>query len=230
VSVTINHSSPIAKVKIDVQSKGSAIIPTASLVTVFEPKPGNQYQTNIVDNPPAATMSGISSIPMLGETHVIRAAEVNVGIQPYSKLAQELDGFKYKFDNFLVTNPEVFSPGDVVFFKSAPGYNSYNSMLTKANTSSVDYGAYHNLMVFVSYSNERLILMHKGYFDYEVGDVNITDWEVGRTLYLNSNSILSTSPTNLSGGWVKSLGFCIPNTDGKYRIWFESDSTYLQLA
>jgi hypothetical protein len=89
------------------------------------------------------------------------------------------------------------------------------------------------LMAFVSYSGSTLVLMHKGYLDFDniSTDSNpnaLQSWQIGQTIYLNNNKI-SITPPNTSGSWVKSIGFCMPNNINKKRIWFESDSTFLTL-
>ena len=89
------------------------------------------------------------------------------------------------------------------------------------------------LMVFVSYIGTTLILMHKGYVDFDAKSTDenpnaLESWENGRTLYIKGTQI-AINPTSVSGSWARSIGFCMPNIDGKKRIWFESDSTYLTL-
>ena len=100
--------------------------------------------------------------------------------------------------------------------------------MQQISISDVEAGAKKSLFIFISYdSNERLTVMHKGYFEPDVS--KITSWDVGATLYPNDLNKFSTSPTSTSGNWVRSLGFCIPNTQNKKFIWFEPDTTYLKL-
>ena len=84
--------------------------------------------------------------------------------------------------------------------------------------------------MFYSYSGGNLILLQKGYFDFTLESTNFGAWAGGRTLYVNVLGKLDILPTTVSNHWVKSMGYCIPNTENKKRIWFEPDTTYLKIA
>ena len=146
--------------------------------------------------------------------------------------SESLIELKYSFKGFNQQGMSNFKKGDVVVLEHSDGVNSYNTVISKASTNSVSH-ADRMLLVFFSYVGQTLVLMHKGYLDFD--DISTEDsenalesWEIGKTLYLNVNKI-STSPPAQGGNWVKSIGFCMPNKVNKKRIWFESDSTYLVL-
>lgn len=146
--------------------------------------------------------------------------------------SESLIELKYSFRGYSQQGLGDFKKGDVVIIESSQGTNSYNMVITKANTGNTAH-ADKMLLVFFSYIGTTLILMHKGYLDFD--DVSTTDvenslqsWEIGRTLYMDANKISITPPAQ-GGNWVKSIGFCMPNKVNKKRIWFESDSTYLVL-
>jgi hypothetical protein len=139
---------------------------------------------------------------------------------------------KYSFRGYTQIGMGDFKKGDVVVINESIGTNSYNIEITKANTGNPEH-ADKMLLVFFSYIGTTLILMHKGYLDFdnistESSENALESWDVGRTTYMNENKI-STSPPAQGGNWVKSIGFCMPNKVNKKRIWFESDSTYLVL-
>lgn len=150
---------------------------------------------------------------------------VQVGEVSGSIVPQLLTAYKYKFEDYTLSNSNDFSSGDVVFFKS--GASEYGTTLEKADVFSTEKGAYHNLFIFLSYTEKTLEVMHKGYF--EIPDSKISSWAVGQTLYLDKDNKLDINPSSTSGHWVRSLGFCIPNNVNKKFIWFEPDSTYLKL-
>jgi len=99
--------------------------------------------------------------------------------------------------------------------------------MEKANTNDLNKGAKTNLFLYLSYVAGNLKVLHKGYYD--VPNDFIENWSAGKTIYLNASGKLDTSPSTTSGHWVRSLGFCIPNTESKKRVWFEPDSTYLKI-
>tara|TARA_R100000734_G_scaffold6538_1_gene5508 strand:+ start:889 stop:1437 length:549 start_codon:yes stop_codon:yes gene_type:complete len=146
--------------------------------------------------------------------------------------SESLIELKYSFTGFNQQDMHQFKKGDVVVLEHSDGINSYNTIISKASTNSVTH-ADRMLLVFFSYIGSTLILMHKGYLDFdnissEGSENSLESWEIGKTLYLNNNKI-SISPPAQGGNWVKSIGFCMPNKVNKKRIWFESDSTYLVL-
>ncbi len=149
-----------------------------------------------------------------------------------SAISESLIEIKYSFSDFNQADISSFKKGDVVVFTLSPNENSYGCKITQASTSFIA-NASKMLMAFVSYSGSTLVLMHKGYLDFDniSTDSNpnaLQSWQIGQTIYLNNNKI-SITPPNASGSWVKSIGFCMPNNINKKRIWFESDSTFLTL-
>ena len=170
------------------------------------------------------TTSGSTPQAAIGGIVFQQAVDIQVGAQTKSLVPQLLTAFQYHFDDFELINSGDFQNGDIVYFSS--GTNDYNATIAKADVNDTAKGAYNNLFIFVSYADSKLTVMHKGYI--EIPDSKIQTWSVGRTLYLNNSSILNTSPATASGGWVRSLGFCIPNNENKKIIWFEPDTTYLK--
>jgi len=214
---------------INAYPKGFAIIPTSGYATYFKPEPNNNWafatqSQEVLNVTSAAQGTSIGSFDISG------AMNVTLGTLPYSQLGAELDGFKYVFDNFSITNSADLNAGDIVYFKESVGYNSYNAQVLKASTGNME-GAYGNLMIFINYNatSKKLYVMHKGYFDYETDAAQVNNWSAGRTIYLNNNNKIDITPATTSGYWIKSLGNCIPNTDGKKRIWFDPDTTYIKL-
>lgn len=150
---------------------------------------------------------------------------IQLGAEINSLVPQLLNAFQYRFERF----PNIasdFTYGDIGYFKFHES-GIYNATFEKADVSNTSNGAFNNLFVFQSYSGNVLTVMHKGYL--EIPDNKINAWSTGNTLYLNDNNILDINPAISSGNWVRSLGFCIPNTQNKKIIWFEPDSTYLKL-
>jgi len=161
----------------------------------------------------------------------LNAENIGSGGLPGS-ITESLMELKYSFSGFTQGDLDTYKKGDVVVFNSANTSNGYNATISKANTGSTTHAS-KMLLVFVSYNGTTLILMHKGYIDFDdvstENSINaLSSWEVGQTLYMDGTNI-STSPPIQGGNWVKSIGFCMPNNINKKRIWFESDSTYLTL-
>jgi len=228
-NISISISQP-ESMTINGYPDGFAIIPTAGHTTFFNPEPSNNYAFSTTDPEILNVTNSVSSFSV-GSFDISGAMNVTLGTLPYSTLASELDGFKYKFDNFVMTESDValFSVGDIVYFKDQIDYNTYNTKLKKALTSEID-GARSGLLIFLGYSaSNSLMVMSKGYFDYEQEDDRCVNWSSGRTIYLNDLSNIDITPSSLSTYWVKSLGTCIPNTANKNRIWFDPDSTYLKI-
>ena len=231
--VAISVSTASQTLNITTSVSNVAISPTAATTDVFEPQPINNYQFTHVPKE-IYSLTNTTGKANIGSFDLSGAVNITMGSLPYSQLAKELDGFKYVFPNFASTgtlNLSTLVAGDIVYFATdASGTaNAYASTLNKVNLNSTAGGAYNNLMLFLSYTGTTLTLLHKGYFDFSNSASNITNWTAGRTIYLNSSGNLDTTPTSSSGHWIKSLGFCIPNTTSTKRIWFESDSTYLKL-
>jgi len=135
---------------------------------------------------------------------------------------------KYLFESF--PSPGVFEYGDVCAFENtALSINPYGASLVQVNTNQPIHAS-KNLFVFVSYENENLILMQKGFIDFEdTTSSSLDSWDVGDTLYLKDNK-MAVTPPQTSGHFVKSIGFCMPNIENKKRIWFEPDSTYFTIS
>ena len=227
--VNIQISEATETLSIGYYPEGIAIIPEIGATINVQTSP-NSKSINI-DNAPIYSINNTVGNQNLG-FDTSNALSVTLGTILSTPLLQELDAFKYNFNDFIITNSDDLSVGDIVYFTTdnSAEANSYGTKLLKASTSNTSSGAYNNLMIFLSYNNGSLTLIHKGYFDYETTSSNISGWSPGRTLYLDGNNKLSTIPSTAPGSWVRSLGFCIPNTLGKYRVWFEADSTYLKLA
>ena len=161
----------------------------------------------------------------------LNAQNIGTGGLPGS-VTESLIELKYSFHGFTQGDLDTYKKGDVVVFNSASMANNYNATISKANTGSTTHAS-KMLLIFVSYIGSTLILMHKGYIDFD--DISteespnaLLSWEIGQTLYMDGNNINTTPPIQ-GGNWVKSIGFCMPNNINKKRIWFESDSTYLTL-
>tara|TARA_R110000744_G_scaffold85967_2_gene168006 strand:+ start:7900 stop:8598 length:699 start_codon:yes stop_codon:yes gene_type:complete len=227
ISITVSESSSF---KINAYPNGFAIIPTSGYSHFFNPEPDNNYAFSVSGNEVLNIQNAESSFG-IGSFDISGAVNVTLGTLPYSTLASELDGFKYKFENFNLTTADQnsLSVGDVVYFKHIDSYNQYNCTVKKALTSDISKGAHSGLLIFLGYTGGNLFIMSKGYFDYEQNDNRLVNWESGKTIYLNDQSNIDVSPSTLSNYWVKSLGLCIPNNINKKRIWFDPDSTYLKI-
>tara|TARA_R110002012_G_C11619860_1_gene608887 strand:- start:217 stop:951 length:735 start_codon:yes stop_codon:yes gene_type:complete len=239
--VNIKTSIATETLKINYYPEGFAVIPDSASHQYINTTPNAQsveiqdvtsYSVTNVDN--SSNLSFDAS----------NALGITLGTAPSSQLLEGLDAYKYSFpdfNNYGVVNGvvSVFSEdltaltaGDIICFKPhATGtVNIYNTTVKKVNVSNLDDGAYNILMIFLSYSNGTLKVLHKGFFDYETDSVNVSNWEVGRTIYLDENNKIDIVPTTQPESWVKSLGFCVPNKENKYRVWFEPDSTYIKLT
>lgn len=228
-NVNISISEP-SSININAYPDGFAITPTAGYSTFFNPEPNNNYQFSTTSNE-ILNIENSESSYSIGSFDISGAVNVTLGTLPFSSLAAELDGFKYKFENFNLTTTDEneLNVGDIVYFKHSDNYNDYNCTVKKSLTSDVNKGAFSGLLIFLGYTNGTLFVMSKGYFDYEQNDNRLVNWESGKTIYLNNESNIDISPSNLSNYWVKSLGLCIPNNVNKKRIWFDPDSTYLKI-
>tara|TARA_R110000851_G_scaffold117849_8_gene244895 strand:+ start:5496 stop:6062 length:567 start_codon:yes stop_codon:yes gene_type:complete len=125
-------------------------------------------------------------------------------------------------------NPEALSSGDLVCLQTSSNSlaSNYGVELSVVDTSNASLGATQALFLLKSYTEGETVLISKGVYDYDLSDSRV-NWLAGLTLYA-SNSIMSVTPSSLSGHWVKSLGYCVPNTNSKKRVWFNPDSTYIQ--
>lgn len=155
---------------------------------------------------------------------------ITLGKEPENVFAKELDGFKYSFPNFVDSGASSLVFGDVVYLESdlEVGANDWNAKCKKVDVSDIYKGAFQALFIFISHENNSLQLMNKGHFDLESSNFS-TQWTAGRTIYLNNENKLDITPTGNPGGWIRSLGFCLPNKENKKRIWFEPDSTYIKI-
>ena len=128
----------------------------------FTPTPDN----DILITPETASytteITSSKEVPIGGIVYQ-QGINIQVGSPSGSIVPQLLTAYKYKFENYTLENPSLFSLGDVVFFGA--GTNEYNTTLTKASVSNTGFGAYNNLFIFISYTGTTLEVMHKGYLE-----------------------------------------------------------------
>tara|TARA_R100000030_G_scaffold99458_1_gene90576 strand:+ start:2614 stop:3300 length:687 start_codon:yes stop_codon:yes gene_type:complete len=223
--------------KIGIASAASKLVLTAtpsSTVTttasgtssfVFTPSPINEALIDTTTASFSTVTNPTASTPIGGIVYQ-QPVVIEVGTQTNSLIPQLLNAYQYKFENFTLDSPSDFALGDVVYFNHT-GLGNYACTLEKAKVNDLAKGAYNNLFVFISYTENILKVMHKGYL--AIPNSAISSWQTGRTIYLDSSNKLSITPTLDSGSWVRSIGFCIPNTENKKIIWFEPDTTYLKI-
>ena len=235
--ITVNVSN--AKQELNISSYPEGIVFNASVFTdpYVLAEPTNTV--SVIGSSPSAAINVNTYAE--NQADVINASSqlnITLGTLLESPLQKELDGFKYRFENFVdpgisdiygAGNPIALSYGDVVYLESdlSENANVWGVKCKKAFVTNVDNGAFNTLFVFISHIDNVLIVMHKGFFDLE--NENISQWTAGRAIYLNENNILDITPTSESNSWVRSLGYCVPNKDSKKRIWFELDSTYIKI-
>jgi hypothetical protein len=224
---TITPSVADKTINIEV-TPAHAITPSTSNSTSIQPSPDATAEITPSSTSFTPDISAASAATTIGGITVQPDINVNVGVATMTSTPFVLNSFEYTFDDFVITNPDNYSQGDIVFFTT--GDNAYDSDLGQINTSTLNLGAYNNLWLFISYTGGNLVLMQKGYFDFTSESANFGTWEAGRTIYLNASGQLDITPSTTSGHWVKSLGYCIPNKENKYRVWFEADTTYLKIA
>jgi len=155
---------------------------------------------------------------------------IKLGTILVDDIYKDVKKYRYRFVDFEDSGTSSFSEGDIVLLEgdTSPNANDYQSKVVAASVAQVDKGAYHTLYIFLSHVDNTLIAMSKGYFDLE--DSKITNWAPGRTLYIDGYGKFNTIAENVqSQGWVRSVGYCVPNNENKKRIWFEPDKTYIQL-
>ena len=226
--ITVNVSPATDELIISGYPEGVVISDTTSSNPYIVAEPSNTV--NVIGES-GATIVDVNTFTDNSADLINIGAQLNVTIGTLfeSPITSELDGFKYSFPNFVDSGTSSFVYGDIVYLESniSETSNDWGANCIKANNIDVYSGAFNNLFVFISHINNNLIILHKGFFDLE--DVNITQWTAGRTLYLNSQNKLDITPTSLSGSWVRSLGFCVPNKNNRKRIWFEPDSTYIKI-
>ena len=165
------------------------------------------------------------------QSQTISISSFGVGLNSLPNGATEsLMELKYAFAGWT-SIPAGVVYGDVVVFDgyNYSGSDIYNCSLQKANTSNASQ-ANKAMMVFVSFIDNVLIVMHKGYVDFtDTTSGALNSYTPGDGLYVNGSNI-SITPPQANGSWVKSVGFCMPNIEGVNRIWFESDSTYFTIG
>lgn len=206
---------------------GFSITPTNSTSSYVLAEPSSLHGFSVLDSEVYSIENPTNNLD-IGELSLSNALNITLGTLPINPLSRELDGYKYVFDGFNLTSPEIFTAGDIIYFEESIGLNDYNTKIVKATTENMT-GAYSNLMIFLKYDSGKLFILHKGFFDYEVDSEYVSGWSPGKTIYLNNENNIDLSPTNISGSWVKSLGMCIPNKENKQRIWFDADTTYLKI-
>ncbi len=166
-----------------------------------------------------ATSTSLSASPCL---------DITLGTLPENDLYKDLNSFKHLFENFVDSGTSSLESGDIVTLVEDIGYNSWNTKCKLVNTSDVYTGAFNTLYIFLSHEGDDLILISRGYFD--LPDSKISQWTPGRTLYIDHNNRFHITPSEVSaGGWVRAVGMCVPNTESKKRIWFQPDSTFIQI-
>jgi len=189
-------------------STEAPIIPNSSIV--------NYSLTS--DTTPSAEVINIGS-----------SLNITLGTILNNKTYDELDAFKYLYPNFVDSGIN-FQPGDVVYLEEdlSSSANEWKAKCKKADTNDEFKGAFNSLYIFQEHVQNNLVLISRGYFDLE--DEMIEQWTAGRTLYLDRDNKFHITPSEIkSGGWVRSIGSCIPNTENKKRIWFEPDSTFIKI-
>tara|TARA_B110000902_G_C14285641_1_gene578654 strand:- start:2415 stop:3119 length:705 start_codon:yes stop_codon:yes gene_type:complete len=220
--------------KISIETVSGFVFMQENIAYGFVPSASNTALVSPIDinNVPISTSIAPA---IIGGMSLQPDINVQVGSSGNSIVQNLLNSFRYTFPYFPYE--EVVggvSPGQVIYFSSTEVINTpdtfgvYNSSVQLADTSSVSKGAVSNLFMYISHAETAdIIMLHKGY--YEMPDDLIVNWTPGKTIYLNAEGKLDTSPSATSGHWVRSLGFCIPNNQHKKTVWFEPDSTYLKI-
>jgi hypothetical protein len=197
----------------------------------FEPSPTNNVLVTPI-SPNNIPVSTVIEPAVLGGLALQPDINVQVGASTNSIVAQLLNSFRYDFPNWTsnteTINDTNFPTACVIHIKDGNSSSPYGCTIEKADTSTLDKGAKTNLFIYLSHTNDVLNVIHKGYYDMPTDLID--NWSAGKTIYLNALGKLDTTPSVTSGHWVRSLGFCIPNTEDKKRVWFEPDSTYLKIT
>tara|TARA_X000001382_G_scaffold120908_1_gene102802 strand:- start:2114 stop:2821 length:708 start_codon:yes stop_codon:yes gene_type:complete len=223
------------KHKIEISTVSGYAFTQENLAYGFTPSPYNDALIADIETDPFP-ISGTQEVATLGGLVLQPDIDVIVGIQTNSIIQQLLNSFIYTFDGFPeeeVGTSLTAEEGQVCFFDPVTvlgnnvTFSRYNCSVNTAAVQGLDKGARSQLFIFIRHLNDTLTVLHKGYIDLRPSA--IVNWSPGKTIYLNSDNVLDTSPTATSGHWVRSLGFCVPNTEDKKRIWFEADSTYLRI-
>ena len=226
--IVVNIANPNQEITISGYPEGIVFNATATSTPYVLAEPTNT--TNIIGTS-GATVVDINTYANTNAEIINIGSQLNVSLGTLieSPFQSDLDGHKYSFPNFIDAGTSGLSFGDVVILRSdlTTGANDWNATCVAANVASVDAGAYSSLFVFISHTNNNLIILGKGFFDLK--DSNISQWTAGRTVYLNNSNVLDITPASSSGSWIRSLGFCVPNKDNKKRILFDPDSTYIKI-
>ena len=226
IPITVTPGITSQSVQIQV-NPSFAITPIHSASPAITPAPPSAQQVDVTSGQFTITSTvDAPTVTLVGGIAVQTPINLEIGSAASTGLPELLNSHIVKFRNFVITNAESYNTGDCIVI--VPGSNAYNSDITKADTSIMTRGAYNNIWMFLNYSGNDLILLQKGYFDFSNDSTNFGEWMPGRTLYLNADGILDLLPSATSLHWVKSMGYCIPNTENKKRIWFEPDTTYLK--
>ena len=221
--------------KIEVETISGYALKQADISYGFYPSPTNELLLDNIGSVNSELLP-IADQATLGGLVLQPDINVLVGVQTSSIVQQMLNTFRYTFPGFPqeeIATSATPNAGNVCFFDSSTilgtseTFSVYNCSFTRANVNDLTKGARRQLFIYITHSDDQLVVLHKGYID--LPDDAINNWSAGKTIYLDPNSVLDTSPTGVSGDWVRSLGFCVPNTEGKKRIWFEADSTYLKI-
>jgi hypothetical protein len=229
--IDISITSPVEELNISGYPEGIAFKVDSTSSEFLVAEPANNY--SFLPDAGSSAIGVDASLPPAAEAmNLAPQLNITLGTLPSNAFNEELDGFKYSFPDFIDSgiSTQSLTYGDVVYLESdlTGGANDWGAICKKAQVSNIESGAYSSLFIFISHNNNNLIILNKGFFDLEDASFP-TQWTAGRTIYLNSSNNLDITPTGVSGSWVKSLGFCIPNKVNKKRIWFEPDSTYIKI-
>jgi len=226
--LTVSVETPIKELNIGIAPLGLAFAVTDESRLFMDTTPSQSTHiasSNIVDYDFTYSSSiqteAIDTRPYLN---------IKLGTILVDDIYKDVKKYRYRFVDFEDSGTSSFSEGDIVLLEgdTSPNANDYQSKVVAASVAQVDKGAYHTLYIFLSHVDNTLIAMSKGYFDLE--DSKITNWAPGRTLYIDGYGKFNTIAENVqSQGWVRSVGYCVPNNENKKRIWFEPDKTYIQL-
>ena len=228
IPITVTPNNAVAAVQIQIHPS-FGITPLQSNHATINPAPLETQQLEITSgNFSIDTTVDTPTSTLVGGLEIQTPINLEIGVASSTGASELLNSFVVNFENFTITNESSYSIGDCVVF--VQGSNAFQSDIAHVDTSNLTKGAYNNIYMFYSYSGGNLVLLQKGYFDFTSESTNFGAWAVGRTLYVNAAGKLDILPSTSSSHWVKSMGYCVPNTENKKRIWFEPDTTYLKIA
>jgi hypothetical protein len=198
------------------QTEAVIASPTTTGVDIKEISP-----TTISTTPQTHSFGGIVAQPNV--TLYIGTQQDPVSVN------QSFSNFKYKFPNFAQDVSSIVE-GDIVYFKDS-GATDYDVEIEKVDVMNTDKGAKGALYIFIEKTaTDTLILLHKGFYDYSGTSTQIDTWTAGHTIYLNNSNKIDADVSQFVGGqWIRSLGFCVPNTTSTKRVWFEGDTTFVKI-